>query len=296
MHFIDMNCLCCESEKIRPRPLGLAEFFSCQKCGLIFKSKIEESNSLNNLVQYYQENDPHCPVAHSKKDFFQFAIRYLSRKLDKTQRKILDVGCGYGYFLDIASRYGWDVSGVEIAESAVKEAQKKLGTTRVLHGTLSQAGFPDKLVDAITLWDVLVMVQNPYEELKECYRILADGGQIGIRVRNVFFQKILKFGYVLQKRITRGFFISRPDVFHPFCFSRKSIYLLLQRAGFSNIQILNSPLTEGDPYGYMENNALVRVVKHSVDFISRLFFYLSGKRWVIGPSLLIFAQKPSSQT
>jgi len=87
------------------------------------------------------------------------------------------------------------------------------------------------------------MMENPYKELKECHRILKKDGIIGIRVRNVVFQKIAYYIQKPFKKIYPKLGIKHPTVFHPFCFTPRSIEQLLKRLGYTEIQIMNSSLT-----------------------------------------------------
>jgi predicted SAM-dependent methyltransferase len=86
------------------------------------------------------------------------------------------------------------------------------------------------------------MMEKPHNELKECYRILKKSGIIGIRVRNVLFQKIAFYVQRPFKTIFHKLGIKHTTVFHPFCFTPRSIEQLLKKQGFTEIQILNSPL------------------------------------------------------
>jgi len=85
--------------------------------------------------------------------------------------------------------------------------------------------------------------------------------------------------------------IKRPYVFHQYNFTAKSLRLLLQRLGFSRIQVTNSPLTEGDPYSYTRIAKLTGLLKSSIDIVGRVLFQISGGRLITGPSLLIWAEK-----
>ena len=69
--------------------------------------------------------------------------------------------------------------------------------------------------------------------------------------------------------------------------------MLLQRAGFTNIHITNSPLTRGDPYGHITIKGPLRAIKGFAELISRFVFRITGGRLLIGPSLLLWAEKPS---
>ena len=291
---LKMICTCCVSTRIIGRPLGLNGYHCCLGCGLIFAGMNNRDEIRESVVSHYERVDPHEKVAGSKEKFFNSALVYLSSQIKKKKRSILDVGCGYGYFLQIASRMGWETSGVEVVATAVREANKKVIRQNIIHGTLKDAGYPHSSFDVITLWDVLFHVESPFEELRECYRVLQEGGIIGIRVRNVFFEKLAYRIFHSLKRINLQLGMKNPSVFHRYCFSSKSIYKLLARVGFSNIKVTNSPVTEGDPYDYTNIKGLVKGAKSMVTVFSKFVFWISSGRWLIGPSLLVWAEKPMS--
>jgi 2-polyprenyl-3-methyl-5-hydroxy-6-metoxy-1,4-benzoquinol methylase len=248
-------------------------------------------NFQNIISKYYQNVDPHEQVALSKQSFFNMTLDYLSSQVKSNNRSILDVGCGFGYFLKSASEDGWETYGVEISDAAVWDARKTVKEAKIFHGSLKDAHYSDEYFDAITLWDVLVMVDSPFDELKECHRILKPRGKIGIRVRNVFFQKMAYKIYFPFRNIASWLKIKKPYVFHRYNFGAKSLQLLLHRAGFRPILITNSPLTEGDPYSHTRVDKLTGFLKSSVHIVGRVLFQISGGRLVTGPSLLVWAEK-----
>ncbi len=287
-----MRCVCCQSNRIRHRPLDIEEHYSCLDCGLIFRV-VEKKDELRKwTVNHYEKHDPYEKVADSKQSFFNTVLGHLSSPFETGERTILDVGCGDGYFLDLAEKREWQTSGVEIAGGALVAAEQKVENHNIFHGTLKKANYSENSFDVITLWDVLFLNENPFEEIKECYRVLKRGGTIGIRVRNVFFQKIIYRAFSLFRKIASRLRIKNPAVFHLNCFSSKSIYQLLLRIGFTNIQIANSPLTKGDPYRHTAVGGLIAAAKALTNPVSRLSFWISRGKWITGPSLLVWAEKP----
>ena len=252
----------------------------------------EEISDQHNLAEHYQNIDPHEKIAVSKKLFFDFVLNHLTDQTEQKNRKVLDIGCGYGYFLELAKERGWKVSGIEIVESAIQAVRKKFGDQNAFYRSLGEACFSENCFDAITLWDVLLFVNNPYTVLKECHRILKTGGVIGIRVRNVIFQKLAYITYLILKKIGLNSVLKNPSVFHPYCFNPNSIHHLLSRLEFKNIQITNSILTSGDPYSYSKSHRLIKMTKALIFFISKFVFRISRGKFIIGPSLLIWAEKP----
>jgi ubiquinone/menaquinone biosynthesis C-methylase UbiE len=305
------------SKKIELNPVGLEQYLTCKKCGFLFSVNNSKSNLQELILQHYLEEDPHRAVAYAKKNFFNSALEYLSANIAKEGKTILDVGCSYGYFLESTSKKGWKSSGVEIVKEAADCAKDKIGKENVFEGKLKEANFCENSFDAITLWDVLAIVDDPYDELKECYRLLKKGGKIGLRTRNVHFQKFaylsykiciqffsklgFKKPYVFNKfclsyKICIQFFsklgFKKPYVFNKFCFSAQSVQILLSRLGFQNVKISNSPLTLGDPYQHSYYSLPIKMVKVLTDFVSRMIYSISSGKVIIGPALLIWAEKP----
>jgi SAM-dependent methyltransferase len=246
------------------------------------------------VAVHYETVDPHRQVAHSKEFFFKHVLERLG-KPNIGLSSLLDIGCGYGYFLQAAAGEGWRVAGIEIAPAAAEAAARTVGRRNILAGTLRDAAFPDENFDAVTLWDVLVFSDKIEKDLSECFRILKSGGTIGLRVRNVTFQKWLFLACLPFIPLMRRFNIRSPYVFHPYNFSVAAIRHLLERLGFVDIQVLNSPLTLGDPYGSRKTDRLIGGVKTMVASAADALHWFSGGRWIVGPSLLVWAAKPASR-
>ncbi len=290
-----MRCICCLSDRTTNRPFGLDGKRGCLDCGVIFDMGAQKNEIQESDIYHFKNIDPHLKVGESKRYLFNSALDDLSLKIGKERKSILDVGCGFGYFLELASKRGWKVSGVEIVGSAVRDARARVGNQNIFQGTLREAEYPDNSFDVITLWDVLFHLQDPFQELRECLRVLRERGFIGIRVRNVVFEVMAYRIYSTIKKMAPGLRVKTPYAFHRYCFSSNSLSRLLHRVGFTKIQITNSPLTKGDPYGYTHIKMLVQVTKGLLDFISGVAFLISGGKRIIGPSLLVWAQKPISR-
>jgi len=267
------------------------KYYNCEFCGFLFTPERAENNSRSILKRHYRDIDPHERVAASKQSFFNLTIDYLSSEVKSNNRSILDVGCGFGYFLKSASGDGWKTYGVEISDAAVRGARKRVKEANIFHGSLKDAHYSDEYFDAITLWDVLVMVDNPFDELKECHRVLKQRGKIGIRVRNVLFQKMAYKIYFPFRDVASWLKIKQPYVFHQYNFGAKSLQLMLNRAGFGRIQVTNSPLTEGDPYSHTRIDKITSIQKFLIDIVAGFLFRISRGRLIAGPSLLVWSEK-----
>jgi SAM-dependent methyltransferase len=287
-----MICNCCSSDNIRINPKGITGYSWCKKCKYLFANNRSNENISESIANHYQHEDPHKDVSDSKTTFYNFALRHLENKFRAGEKTILDIGCGYGYFLDLASQKKWKPFGIEIVPDAVNICREKFGYYNIFQGELTKAGLSDKFFNAITLWDVIAIVDNPYDELKECYRLLKKGGIIGIRTRNAAFQITAYHLYGLVQKNALRFGLKKPYVFNQQCFSAESLNALLSRVGYINIKISNSILTSGNAYNHMPSPYPVEISKAIINIYSQLIYWMTNGQRLVAPSLMIWAEKP----
>ena len=152
----------------------------------------------------------------------------------KTHGELLDIGCGPGFFLQIARR-DFSVTGIDISEEAVKFARLKFEIP-VVHQDFDSVQLPYDHYDVITMFSFLEHFPRPSEALARAFCALRGGGLLVVAVPNI--QGLLR--YILGKT-WRGF--SFPE--HLFFFTKKHMWELLNRAGFGAI---HSPWLENNPF------------------------------------------------
>ncbi len=138
-------------------------------------------------------------------------------------RRMLDVGCGAGEYLEDMHDLGWDVYGVDVSEDAVRVAGGRVGASRVWAGTLDQFNSSLRDLDLITMIHSLEHVPNPQETLQEVHRRLATNGKVKIVVPDISGFEAKLFG-----RHWIGLDVPR----HFTDFSQQTLRNLLQRNGF----------------------------------------------------------------
>src|SRR5262245_38830241 len=121
-------------------------------------------------------------------------LHYLLRLVDfdgYRGRSVLDVGCGAGIDLARFARGGADVTGVDLAASAVDLARTNFAQ-QGLHGRFEVADaehlpLPDSAFDLVYGHGVVQYTPSPQRMLAECRRVLRAGGEAIFQVLHLSF-------------------------------------------------------------------------------------------------------------
>lgn len=92
--------------------------------------------------------------------------------------RLLEVGCAYGYFLDVAQR-NWEVEGIDVSEAAINDARARHGP-RVICGDLLSTPLELAGYDWVVAWDVIEHVDRPRDYLRRMGQLLRPGGHLAI--------------------------------------------------------------------------------------------------------------------
>jgi len=91
---------------------------------------------------------------------------------------VLDVGCGDGRLVEVFSRHGADVTGIDADPAMVEAAGLTTPFGAVLRGDALALPFADARFDLVTMVTVLCHVENPGKALAEARRVLKPGGRL----------------------------------------------------------------------------------------------------------------------
>jgi len=225
---------------------------------------------------------------HSKKGLFSEGLKTIL-KLTGRKGRILDIGCGHGYFLKMARDSGWAVEGIEIADSHAEHGRKNFGLT-IYNKPLSELRLPDNSYDAVTLWSVLDVVPDPLAELKEIYRVLKPGGVLYLRINNFTYNH---FALLLGNTILLKLLRVAPGILLRWGITKTTLEKLFSFTDFRNVHIYNSKMTSGDPYGTggRLGGFMVGAAKHIYYIISQIIYLITFGRLTIASSILVTASK-----
>jgi 2-polyprenyl-3-methyl-5-hydroxy-6-metoxy-1,4-benzoquinol methylase len=183
--------------------------------------------SWDELSVYYSSNySPYEPMHGSDADDAASAAQArsagkLRHILLPTGLRVLDVGCGGGYFLRVARLLGADVEGIEPSPHGVEQARKS--GLQVFNGTVQdyeQSAGANRF-DVITANHVVEHMPNPVEALVAMRNLLKPGGYIWIAVPNA--------GYPLAVKL-RGRWHSSDLPYHLMQFTAHSLATAGERA------------------------------------------------------------------
>ena len=164
----------------------------CAACGFKHALPLPKPETLERAYRedYYASEKPTFLI-HAGEDqaWAQLAqsdrLEIFESLLPPDRRRLLDIGCGPGYFLQTAMQRGWLAHGIEPSRQAAAHA-RELGAT-VTEGFFN-AGSAASLgrFDTVHLNNVLEHVPNPIPLLALVHGLLEPGGVICVNVPNDF--------------------------------------------------------------------------------------------------------------
>lgn len=163
----------------------------CNTCGLVRSDPVADVNVLKQLYQQssftYGRDTPNLTRTYG---------RYL-RKTEKYQISkdhILEIGCGNGFFLEVALSQGFgEVTGVEPSQDAIEQANPVV-RSKIVCDTFRPGLFAANTFSVICMFQTFDHVSEPNSLLEECARLLRPGGVMLCLNHNVeaFSSRVLK--------------------------------------------------------------------------------------------------------
>lgn len=174
------NCPWCGEERFQSLYFNeySAEVRECQKCGLVYSSKILNEVGLETYWKDYEtkvHNRDETLTAQREK-MYKLEYQYIKNFMDIKNAHILDVGCANGDFLDFFDRDGAICEGVEYGEEAFKMVSKKYKT---YYGEFPALDIK-KNYDLIIFRGVIQYFVEPKKYFKKASELLNSGGMLYI--------------------------------------------------------------------------------------------------------------------
>ncbi|MBM4034218.1 MAG: class I SAM-dependent methyltransferase [Planctomycetes bacterium] len=184
---IQVRCNVCgadDAEAVHPE----VRLVRCRSCGMGYLNPQPSDDELARLYTddyYTRPIDPGGPSYLENRAGLERFFDGRLRRIERLVRpgRLLEVGCGLGYLLNVARRRAWRAVGLEVSEFAAAYAQRELGLD-VRRQTLEAAALPDAAFDAVVMRDLLEHTRDPRATLHHARRALRTGGVLALSMPN----------------------------------------------------------------------------------------------------------------
>lgn len=245
----------------------------CADCSLVYVSRIPKVDGGKVIGEYYSGESEEIEAGRIRyADVSTFLLNEIG-KVHPKKGKLLDVGCGYGFFLLKARENGWQVFGTELSNIAVQYMRTKQGLENVWFADLSDDFLPVKKVDVINLTNVLEHVPSPTKTLFECAELLEKDGVLLIRVPNMDFSRVKEMFIPLIQKMGLGtggelsYLATEPPI-HLTGFTARTLRKYFSKAGFRTVAVKPSLLSSR-----VNEHFAYRVFTLFVDLLYKISFH-----------------------
>ena len=230
-----------------------ADLLVCSGCGLLVRSEhnapaagdySEDAYDFATIERLYPE---YLKAFQAKETPY--------RHLLGANARVVELGSHYGAFLEVATQWGWQATGVDVGEDSSRFARSRGLEVRI--GEFAECGFESASRDGVFIWNCFDQIEDPTRVLEEATRVLKPKGLLVVRTPSGFFYTLCRT-LLSNKSISpqaRGF-LNRALAYnnllgfpYRYGYSRATLELLIGRFGYElegmvNSELLTLPLPE----------------------------------------------------
>ena len=224
-------------------------YVQCKNCELVYLNPCFTGKHLE--IFYKNMHNMQAKIVKDESLFYRKIYSYGIKNINKfvkpkNKKRILDLGCSSGLFLDIAKEKRWETFGLELNEKEI-EISKQNHNVKNINLYQAQKEFNVKF-DVITMWDVIEHVKDPHKLLKTIKKCLRPGGLFFFQTPNV---------NSLAARVLKEKCNVFDGIEHVNLFNEKNIYNIAKKNKFkvllvdsviSEIPVISNYLNYDDPY------------------------------------------------
>lgn len=231
-------CEICKSGRIKFfHQIGKFCYSSCANCKTLFLNPKPTVRDINN---YYKKSFEYTAGGTNEKEIRKRAKLILNKliKINPDGKTLLDIGSGYGYFLDEATKKGLNVSGIEPSRKlhaiSLYRYNEVVVNTNLEHFYKKEE---NKKYDFITLIHTIEHVTDPKETINKAFKLLNPNGILYLETPNLD-------SHLFNTEKENYTFLTPPD--HIWLFSKYSFLKIFS-------EIANSDILEINSYSYPEH-------------------------------------------
>ena len=233
----------------------------CISCGFIYMSPRPDKSFIIKFYQHYlpKNSDEIYKWKKMTEKVFEKAANFIESNT-KRKGKILDVGCGFGFFVKEMKERGWEAEGVDLSAYAINFGRKY--NLSLFKSTIWDMHYPDDYFDVITAFYLIEHLEDPLGFIKEVLRILKPGG--------IF---LARYPHTTPIKNMLAFFKIKNHLYnmpaHLSDFSPKKIKEVLEGVGFKNVYSFPGGYTK--PEGFFPSfiTAFLGILGEGIYLISR---------------------------
>jgi 2-polyprenyl-3-methyl-5-hydroxy-6-metoxy-1,4-benzoquinol methylase len=203
-YYTRKTCELCRFDQFEPFkdiPRLNRKIVKCPNCGLVFVNPMEKAcltldfeNGEQRELKYdrmksiaEKEGKHDEDVINREETVRTLHFRSRQKIIEKHLNggRLLDVGCGRGFFLCNFVGSNVDYFGVEPRRRISEEAGKRVGADNIFCGTLKEAEFSSAYFDVVTMINLIEHLPCPADTLREANRVMKEGGILLIETPNV---------------------------------------------------------------------------------------------------------------
>jgi len=235
------------SEKLLYRPDAGLGVERCRSCGFVYLDAWAQSVARHEeLYDYYGHFEEasiaerHSPQNRARQQELLRALAHRTRG-----RKLLDVGCGDGQLIETALSEGWNATGIDLSESAIRICrQRGLSASKT---DFFDGSFDARRFDVIIMSELIEHVPSPQRFLKRAADLLEPGGILYLTTPN--------FGSLARRMLGEDWSVIHPE--HIGYFERTTLrQMASEHAGLRELKIEANNISPSTVVAWMRRRTL----------------------------------------
>lgn len=189
MKTTDIACPVCGAHDYKPHyQLKVGKIVKCQQCDVKYVTPRAEWDHLYDTINSWSEQDVNDSLrlgiayAKSTQKMYRRFLDMVEKVHDIPGRKLLDVGCSTGAFIDVA-KADWQCSGLELGKEAAEYTRQRFEID-VQQTTIADGKYKDASFDCICISEVIEHLEFPKQDMQKLYQWLKPGGSLLITTPN----------------------------------------------------------------------------------------------------------------
>lgn len=226
-----MNCYICGRTCSKDVIFANYIYWKCSNC---FTSQVLPQPSSENLQVYYDRfhlsehvGGVYDDVEDRMKADFPTKVKMVMDYAKAANPRLLDVGCGKGFFVKAAVDSNIRAEGIDLSRSGIEYAVNTLGV-KATTGRIQDCNIKGwkESFDVVTLWATIEHLRDPISVIQAIHDCLKPGGVLLCDTG---------LGHIVWERFLPGHSQWYDAPQHLFVFSEDGLVSLLEKCGFSII-------------------------------------------------------------